>query len=454
MRFTIPGLLVLVAFVTGCDTFPNGVELQGLELKAGPYPLVDSYLLETIEGVHREVQNPERDPAIPNPLVTGDEDGNTTPYFSVLRDQGRYRIWYNVAVDNQGTDGSRLGYMESNDGIHWERPARILEGPEGGIRFGASVIREPGDSGLLLGFFQHGGLKIARSPGGFDWTLIDPGELIKHNHDIAGITWDPIRDQYIAIVSTMRLLGAGSPFDEQSRQTQQSVSKDLLTWEEPWDILTPDFEDPEHTQFYAMDGFIRRGDLLIGMVKILRDDLTAEGGAGGMGWTTLAWSRDGRTWTRDRRVFFGPDPRVGTWDHAHAWIDEQVVTGDTVRLYYGGYMDGHKGDRATDRQIGMVWMLRDRYAAWTGGDVGGTLETRLLRPGIDGLTFNVDAEGGTMNVHVVDQSGNDLLGECTPISSDGLDVPLRCERDIASLREPFRLVIELRAARLYAIGVQ
>ncbi|MCH5374438.1 MAG: hypothetical protein JJ992_10695, partial [Planctomycetes bacterium] len=40
--------------------------------------------------------------------------------------------------------------------------------------------------------------------------------------------------------------------------------------------------------------YINRGDLLIGMVKVLRDDLVAEGvpaGAYGVGYTSLAWTR-------------------------------------------------------------------------------------------------------------------------------------------------------------------
>ena len=94
-----------------------------------------------------------------------------------------------------------------------------------------------------------------------------------------------------------------------------------------------------------MQGHLARGDLWIGMVKVLHDNWTAEGvpaGAYGMGHTELAWSRDGVNWVRDTTPFFEPDPTVGAWDHAHAWIDYQTIVGDEVYLYYGGYEQGHK----------------------------------------------------------------------------------------------------------------
>ena len=124
---------------------------------------------------------------------------------------------------------------------------------------------------------------------------------------------------------------------------------------------------------------LARGELVIGMVKNLHDDWGAEGrpqDAFGIGSTSLAWTRDGQTWVRDREVFFGPDPQPGAWDHAHAWIDEQLPVEDEVYLYYGGYKFGHKMDRWEGRQIGLVKMQRDRYVSRDAGPDGGTLITR------------------------------------------------------------------------------
>ena len=120
------------------------------------------------------------------------------------------------------------------------------------------------------------------------------------------------------------------------------------------------------------------------MVKVLRDDLKADQppeprDAYGIGYTTLAWTRDGEHWTRDREKFFDRHPQHGAWDHAHAWIDEQVPVGDEVYLYYGGYKSGHKVNRFEERQIGLVKMKRDRYVAREAGADGGSFRTPLVQ---------------------------------------------------------------------------
>lgn len=441
-----------------CDWSSTRPEPAGLELNAGPHLLLDGHLIETAAGVQRTVRQPARDPSIPNPLITGAEDRNSQPYLSVLHEGGRFRIWYNVPIDDRGSDRTHLGYMESDDGIRWQRPHRVLPDPEGGIRFGASVIRRP-EGGYALGYHHNGGLKVATSEDGFSWDLVHPKELIKHEHDIAGLAYDPIRGHYLAVVSDLRWIDDGGRARATRRMPQQSVSTNLLDWATPWDAISPDFRDNEATQFYAFDAFVARGDLLVAMVKVLREDLDADGRAPegeeprGIGYTTLAWSRDGRTWTRDRAPYLTPDPTPGRWDHAMAWIDEQVPVGDSVYLYYAGYKTGHKGDRTRERQIGLAIIPRDRYAGWEAGSSGGVLRSRLLRTRGTGLSFNVDASAGEMRVRVLDFSGRDLLGRCEPIRGDHLDAPLRCERDIATLKRPFRLEFTLRDARLYAWSV-
>jgi len=179
-----------------------------------------------------------------------------------------------------------------------------------------------------------------------------------------------------------------------------------------------------------MNGHLVRGSLVIAMVKVLRDDLTAAGvdpGAYGCGYTTLAWSRDGERWQRDPTPFFEPDPEPGAWDHAHAWIDEHLVVGETTRLYYAGYRQGHKMNRFAERQIGLVEIPRDRYIARRGGEAEGWLLTVPIRLDLapSALRLNVDATRGQVRVAVLDaRSGGPIPGltaeACRPITADGL----------------------------------
>lgn len=96
-------------------------------LVPGPYLFLDDALVESSEHVVRHVHRPARDPAIPNPVITGKEDRCFQPYLTVLRDgrMGRFRVWYDVATDDKNAGASHIGTMESADGIHWSRPVRI-----------------------------------------------------------------------------------------------------------------------------------------------------------------------------------------------------------------------------------------------------------------------------------------------------------------------------------------
>ena len=180
------------------------------------------------------------------------------------------------------------------------------------------------------------------------------------------------------------------------------------------------------------------------MVKILRDDLKAsdtEPGSFGRAHTSLAWSRDGRTWVRDREKFFEPDDNPSAWDHAHAWIDEQVVADDEVYLYYGGYKQGHKVNRFQERQIGLVRMPLDRYVARRTKSKPGSLRTTpiQLEKNTSTLQVNANAQHGFLRVQICRPGENAPIHDfefdhCTPIQSDGLHQNVQWrKRNIASL---------------------
>ena len=195
----------------------------------------------------------------------------------------------------------------------------------------------------------------------------------------------------------------------------------------------PEREEGE-VQFYAMDGFLARGGLTIGMAKILRDDLKADDppnpeNAYGIGYTSLSWTRDGETWYRDLAPFFERDMDPEAWDHSHAWIDEQVPVGDEVYLYYGGYAHGHKVNRFEERQIGLVKMKRDRYVGWFPVK-SGTLRTRPLVLESTDLRVNVRAsDGGELRVRVWTECGrcrfpDTDFEDVAPVAGDHLEAPV------------------------------
>ncbi len=443
-------------------------ETTPLALARGPHLFIDDYLVAESDNITRGVCNPQRDAAIPNPIVTGKEDGNFQPYMTVLCDAvtGRFRIWYGHRRGDMDAGNQRVGYMESADGIHWERPARVLEDPAP-MQFGVSIVDEgaafanPAQR-YKLGWWKDGGLKVAASPDGLVWTPLAPEVVLHVNHDITGLYHDPIRNRHIATISVYR---PGDAWSGDRRVTMHAFSDDFIHWSSPHYVVLPDdARDGGQTQFYAMDGYLARGGLLIGMVKVLRDDLKADNPpnppeAYGVGYTALAWSRDGESWTRDPAHFFDPDPRKDAWDHAHAWIDEQVPVGDEVYLYYGGYARGHKVNRFEERQIGLVTIKRDRYVARTAGAVPGRLRTPPLLLDAETLTVNADAASGEVRVRLLDAAGAVKEGfdyaDAPALTADGLTMPVAWKGALASVKgQPVRLEFEVRNARLYAFNLE
>ena len=416
--------------------------------KPGPCLLLDDFLLERTENLLRKVTPPRRHPG---PVVTGarpDGKGDDCfqPYFTVIRDPvtKRFRIWYGVP---ESESQSHLATMESEDGVEWIRPHRVLADPAR-IQFGCAVVDRGPDfpksqERFAYGFFGlhkgRGGLQIAVSPDGLEWKLLDV--LLPCTHDITWLGWDPLRKRYLAFVSMIE--------DGWRRTPYQSVSADLESWREPWRVVKPESGETGETQFYCMAGALARGDLLVALVKVLRDDLNAEPGASakdlgdaqrkfaGIGYTVVAWTRDGETWMRDIEPFLDRGDKPGAWDRAMAWGDCQLVVGDETFIYYGGYKRGHKVARFTERQIGLARMPRDRYVARVAGAKAGRLRTRAAPLEATGLALNARIRG-KIEARIVDAAGSPLegfdWGDGSPIRGDGGCQAVTWRKPLAALR--------------------
>jgi hypothetical protein len=248
----------------------------------------------------------------------------------------------------------------------------------------------------------------------------------------------------------MRYLAFVSMIEDGWRRTPyQSVSADLVSWREPWRVVKPEAGEEGETQFYCMAGAMARGELLVALVKVLRDDLNAEPGAtardlgdagrpfAGIGYTVLAWSRDGETWKRDVEPFLDRAEEPGAWDRAMAWGDCQLVVGDETFVYYGGYKRGHKVARFTQRQIGLARMPRDRYVARVAGTMPGRLLTRAGALEATGLTFNARVRG-EIEARIVDAKGKPVDGfdwaDGRPIRGDSVHHEVTWRKPLEKLR--------------------
>lgn len=478
-----------------------------LVVSKGVHLLLDDHLIARSIGVERKVTPPQR--FLEGPVVTGAaEHQNWQPFLTVLRDASapaskRFRMWYNADVVDDPADGAFYGvtaYLESADGVRWPGPYRRLKSltDDGRVRFGASVVDDgpqhaPAAERYKMMYFDAGkkvGPRVAFSGDGLQWAVHDGGAPIlrvKGGDDIWSAGFDPLRKRYFLIGKTLGPYtwtnAEGQKITANVRRYVSSSSPDFKTWSEPKLVFTPDMKDSGITQWYGAAGFQRRGDLIVGFLRVLRDDTSPTGvpreaveantrgnaglgdsgprGGSGTGYTVLTWTRDGETWHRDRHTdkFFEPDPKPGAWDHAMAWIGSALVVDDDIYLYYAGYRWGHKYRHSVDRQIGLVKVKRDRYAARQAGDRAGTLTTRPFALQAEALKLNADAREGEVRVQITDAAGAPLPGfrfqDCRPIAADALDAPVNWGRPLSTLRgRTVRLEFSLRNARLFALEVQ
>jgi hypothetical protein len=139
------------------------------------------------------------------------------------------------------------------------------------------------------------------------------------------------------------------------------------------------------------------------------------------------------------------------------WGDCLLPVDDEVFVYYGGYARGHKVAAATERQIGLARMKRDRYVALVPAKLEGTLRTRwFLVPG-DRLTINARTMDGDVRVRLLDRDGRPLsdLGEpeARPITGDVLAAEVQWRKPLAALRgKPVCLEIVARQADLFGLA--
>jgi hypothetical protein len=240
------------------------------------------------------------------------------------------------------------------------------------------------------------------------------------------------------------------------RLVGQSFSDDCIHWSPAERIIVADDEDEGVTEFYSIGNVIARGGMLIGLLKVLRDDLAPEPGgeATGIGYTCLAWTHDGTKWHRDRQPFMDRNSTPGTWDRAMTWGDCLLPVDDEVFIYYGGYARGHKVERFKERQIGFARIERDRFVARQAGQEEGILRTVPFKLAGEDLSINANVSG-ELRVAILDASGSPIDGfraeDCGKVQGDSLAHTPRWKQPLANLLgKTVQLELSARNAQIYA----
>ena len=407
-----------------------------MTLYIGPNLFIDDYLIAESRGLTRTTHQPEK---LPDPVLDHDRP---VPYMKVLYDDtiNRYRMWYNAMAPKHG-----VAYAESQDGIKWVMPdlglsvENYIDAPFG--HWGFTLIDEgPGydeeKRRYKMAWYEGRGMCVAFSSDGLRFRPHDANPVIPTTlpdsdenviSDIVDIAYDPLRGVYLLGCKLWRGGYPGTPkhaSEGMRRTVGVSTSKDFVNWAKPTEIVTSDPNNGQE-EFYGFKPKIR-GNLYIGFLRVLRDDLPATPGGPveGIGWTELLSSRDGRKWTRHQEPFIDRDSREGRWDHAMAWFGDIITVDGKEYVYYGGYRAGHKiRAQRGDRSIGMGVLRMNGFVSRDADTDGGFLKTPpAVLPG-NLPTVNAVVRG-EIRVRLVDTNGEVLPGfdwaDCVALQGDSL----------------------------------
>ena len=328
----------------------------------------------------------------PEPVLRPDTfaDGKgVSIYGSVHRDGGKLRMWYlAVPADwDYKNDMSSVGYAESDDGIHWEKPALNLldhgPGPNNLTNLAlhsATVFIDPesppshryratgcGYKGLFMAHpeIEEMGYYTAHSADGLDWQL-DAPKPRWYSADVITNVYHPWQQRAVVAMKFTPRVGR---MLRRSIHTAEFKDGD---YSDPVTALYPDeFDDVcaaarghASCDYYGM-GMLAAGSGTVGFLWNYWHDLPYTGDA----YVALYG-------TSDVTLVYQPE-RGGRWFHVHGrpifidhtdrpwmngWINTSscpVEMGDEHWLFFSGVPTSH-GFYLDER-----WQRIDRWTDWT-----------------------------------------------------------------------------------------
>ncbi|MCA9025044.1 MAG: hypothetical protein KDA86_07510 [Planctomycetaceae bacterium] len=453
---------------------PGIVRADGYQIQAakGPYFLCDERVTEDRWLAERFVVPLTKQGDEPL-IVKEHEWEGSGPYLngSVLYDPeaSLYRMWYCVWNShnyyNKLPFSYNVCYAESDDGLHWSKPAlgvfdREPDPDNNCIKLGTDKTqaidvclnpcpdRYPGR--FLAIHNQNGGVFASTSEDGKSFTFLDETPEIPYHSDTHNnFVYDEIRDRWLLFCRPRAYAG------DHKRRVSMQTSTDLTNWTHERTILVP--TETEQPEYYGM-GVFRLGDLFWGILKVYDRETGYMHGE-------LAWSGDGEHWTQipTHPEFLARGPE-GAWDHGMVIAaDEPVITGDEMRFYYSGAALSHH-ETENPHAISLATAPLNRLVGLRpSGDEPGYVLTRPLEllPAYD-LTVNtiVSEDNGTLRAELRDDNNHTLEGfsleECDAITTSGYDQPITWQgKTIAQApASEVRIRFELTDAQLFTFDLQ
>ena len=474
----------------------------------GKQLFIDDYIIGELKGAEKVLNQPVKHPR--NPLLVPDKpwEVNGPCYTTVMYDEaeGIFKMWYGMWIPKVKPNTDMLGYATSKDGIRWTKPivnkkdktnivftSKIPGAQARGI-FKDPVARDPRKRYKMLFSASQDGtdktwsVNAAYSPDGIHWTDEPQNPVAPFSDTQSCPFWDARRGRYVAH------LRYGPP---NGRICSVIESEDFIHWSPKITILWPaptnegvksKIDRPFETKHYAMQAMQYEG-LYVGLLwayygetiqpipkdKLWMDKMDVH----------LAFSRNGRTWSRVARhgaipwrkmnddrdwkkvaeeaVFipYGRHKKDWDWGTVAACHQPLLVVNDEIRIYYRGdacrHWASYHGDTLPKtRAIGLATLRLDGFVS-IDAPAAGTMTTKKFVFIGDTLEVNANATGGSIVVEAISADGKVIEGfskkDSIPITTDSVRHVLKWkDNDDCHLIQarPIRLRFYLKKAKLYS----
>lgn len=401
-----------------------GFDREGLKIKGEKLVKIlffDYRHIEIIEGFKREIERPKKFEG--NPVFVSGyplEENWLSLYGSVIkRPNGLWQMWYTTIMKEKGN--LVLGYLESEDGIKWERvesDAILIDGKKTHFVFdkephGASIIydekeeRENWKYKMICGASPSGCVSVFHSKDGIHWLTCQKNPVIGTNPDCPMSLLRLPNGKYVAYHRP--ILG--------DRRVGRSESWDFINWSECKIVIDQSPLDMPQIQFYGM-GAIPYGEYEIGTLWIYRTEKNDFGFWKMEGYQEpeLTYTRTGYAWHRvEINTPWIERGKEEEWDWGQIQpASSPVFLEDEIRFYYAGQRTSHGKslkiwESPESRSgIGFASIKPDRFVGlFTSND--GFLITRPFWTEKGHFFVNADIKG-YIKVEITDISGKAIEG--------------------------------------------
>jgi hypothetical protein len=471
---------------------------------------IDDQFLESIHGLKRVMHRPEKKGAVIKPEKAWEYGFQT--YCAPQWDdkEKKYKLWILSCAG-----GTHMNYLESTDGINWDRPVlrqKALDGtlennlvtPDPNLEwpdnFMPNIVYDPDDqdeSRRYKGFLGADGRESIVSPDGMRWTCTHDFKL--RSSDESNLSYDRQSKTFIAT------LKVGGPH---GRSHDIWTSKDFRIWD--WiskfsaddedqvlgriNIANRFKDDSRRKPFYNIPetynvdvynlGLFRYEGIYIGMPAMFhqtgkvtgawegfdeyemseesRRAYKKDGDWGGFHHIQLMCSRDLKNWERlgDRQPFIDLSPvGEGVFDLSTIMPPSSpVIKGNELWFYYTGSM-GYGGafaynQKENDGAICLAVLRRDGFISLDAGAETGTIVTKAEKLEGTKLNMNVDAANGMLLVNLLDAEGH-VAAVSKVITGDRTDASVEWDKSVFNLMagRTVKLEFKLKNASLYSYQI-